>query len=67
VNAILLDEFDVLRPGVDQRDILAVARQMPTDISSDSPRSHDDDALSHASPFFLIDFVDKILLFLRLQ
>src|SRR5262245_33426697 len=50
MNAVVLDVLDVLRPWVNQGDILASACEMPTDIAPDCSSSHKDYALAHATP-----------------
>ena len=50
MDAVVLDVFDVLRPGVDQGDILTSACDVPTDVAPDCSRSHKDNALAHATP-----------------
>src|SRR5207247_2109730 len=50
MDAVVLDVFDVLRPGVDQRDIFASPCEMPANVPAHGACSHKDNPLTHDAP-----------------
>ena len=46
MHAVALDGFDMLGPRIDQRHILARARQMRADVAADGARSYEHDVLA---------------------
>src|SRR5262249_35505975 len=47
LEAVLAHVLDVLGPGIDERDVVARARQVPPDVAAQCARSYEYDSLAH--------------------